>query len=109
MIGIGSRLEWPIMHWGTDRAMTIVKIDIDADELDRHGLDTIGVCGDADDVCRALLAALDGMPARPDRTDELAQPARPATSPRSTTSARSSTSWPRSATCCPTTGSSSRT
>ena len=26
------------MHWGTDASMTIVKIDIDVDELDRHGL-----------------------------------------------------------------------
>jgi len=73
VIGIGSRLEWPIMHWGTDDTMTIVKIDIDADELDRHALNTIGVCGDAVDACRALLEALDGMPPRPDRADEIAR------------------------------------
>jgi acetolactate synthase-1/2/3 large subunit len=73
VIGIGSRMEWPIMHWGTDGAMTFVKIDIDRDELDRHGLNTVGLCGDADDAVRALLAALDGMPAKPDRSEELAQ------------------------------------
>src|SRR6185295_18188050 len=62
VVGIGTRLEWPILHWGTDAAMTIVKIDIDPEELDRHGLAAIGVCGDADAAVRALLAALDGMP-----------------------------------------------
>jgi acetolactate synthase-1/2/3 large subunit len=50
-----------------------VKIDIDVDELDRHGLNTIGVWGDSDGAVRALLAALDGMPAKPDRSDELAR------------------------------------
>ena len=73
VIGIGTRMEWPVLHWGTDPAMTFVKIDIDVDELDRHGLDAIGVCGDADDAVRALLAALHGMPARPDRSDEIAR------------------------------------
>ena len=73
VIGIGSRLEWPLMFWGTDPDMTFVKIDIDADELDRHAVGAIGVHGDAADVCRALLAELDGMPAAPDRTAEVAQ------------------------------------
>ena len=31
------------------------------------------MCGDADDACEALLAALDGMPVRPDRTEEIAR------------------------------------
>ncbi len=73
VVGIGTRLEWPILHWGTDPSMTIVKIDIDVEELDRHGLGAIGVWGDADDAVRALLAALEGMPTRPDRSEELAQ------------------------------------
>ena len=97
------------MFWGIDDGMTIVKIDIDADELDRHGLGTIGVCGDADDAVRALLAALRRHAAAPGPHRRDRPAARRATSPTSTTSARSSTSSPRSATCCPTTGSSSRT
>ena len=60
------------MFWGTSD-MTIVKIDIDADELDRHGVGAIGVCGDAADACEALSSALEGMPARPDRTGEIAR------------------------------------
>jgi acetolactate synthase-1/2/3 large subunit len=73
VVGIGSRLEWPLMFWGHDDDLTIVKIDIDPDELDRHDRGTIGVCGDAAEVCDALLAALDGMPPRPDRSDEIAR------------------------------------
>ena len=73
VIGIGSRLEWPLMFWGVDEGRTIVKIDIDPDELDRHALGTIGVCGDADDVCRALLAALEDLSPRPSRTEEIAR------------------------------------
>ncbi len=72
VIAVGTRLEWPLMHWKTDAAMTIVKIDVDADELDRHGVGTIGVCGDAADVCRALTDALDDMPKRADRTAAVA-------------------------------------
>ena len=60
------------MHWGVDDDLTIVKIDIDADELDRHDLGTVGVTGDAATVCRALTDALGADHQRPDRTDEVA-------------------------------------
>ena len=73
VVAIGTRLEWPVMHWKTDDAMTFVKIDVDPDELDRHGLGTIGVCGDAAVACRMLLDALAGTPRRPDRTAEVAE------------------------------------
>jgi len=73
VIAVGTRLEWPLMFWGTDADMTIVKIDIDSDELDRHQRGTIGLCGDAAEASAALLAALHGMPSRADRTAEVAQ------------------------------------
>jgi acetolactate synthase-1/2/3 large subunit len=72
VIGIGSRMEWPLLQWGTDDDMTIVKIDIDAAELDRHDLGTVGVHGDAAEVCRAIIGAVSGGGTRPDRTDEVA-------------------------------------
>lgn len=72
VIAIGSRLEWPLMTWGTDDDLTIVKIDIDPDELDRHDIGTVGVAGDAAAVCRSLLDAIAGDGRRPDRTDEVA-------------------------------------
>ena len=71
VIGIGTRMEWPLMQWGTDDDLTIVKIDIDPDELDRHDVGTIGVTGDAAAACRNLVAALAADSRRSDRTDEI--------------------------------------
>jgi len=71
VIGIGTRLEWPILHWGTDADLTIIKIDIDPDELDRHQVGTIGVVGDAAEACTALVAALTTRPRGPSRADNL--------------------------------------
>jgi acetolactate synthase-1/2/3 large subunit len=73
VIVVGSRAEWPVLHWRTHDDQRIVKIDIDPDELDRHGLGTLGVTGDADEVCRLLLEALADLPPRPDRTEEVAR------------------------------------
>ncbi len=71
VVAVGTRLEWPLLQWGTDDDLTIVKIDIDADELDRHGVGTIGVHGDAAAVCEALVSALGEDARRPSRADEL--------------------------------------
>ena len=73
VIAIGTRLEWPLLQWKTDDEQTIVKIDIDRDELDRHGVGTIGVHGDADEVCRALVAALASNGRRASRAEEMAR------------------------------------
>jgi acetolactate synthase-1/2/3 large subunit len=72
VVAIGTRLEWPAMNWGTDEGLTVVKVDIDPDELDRHGIGTIGVRGDAAAVAAAMYDALEPAGRRPDRTDEVA-------------------------------------
>jgi acetolactate synthase-1/2/3 large subunit len=72
VLAIGTRLEWPAMNWGTDDDLTVVKVDIDPDELDRHGIGTIGVRGDAAAVATALHDALEQDGRRPDRSDEVA-------------------------------------
>ncbi len=71
VIGIGTRLEWPLGRWGMDAGLRLVKIDVDPEELDRHGATTVGLCGDAGAVCRRLVAALGEGPAPADRTAEL--------------------------------------
>jgi acetolactate synthase I/II/III large subunit len=65
VVGIGTRMEWPIMQWGTT-GMSIVQINTDADELNRHGITTVGIHGDAAVVVPALEAAIKrvGAPAR---------------------------------------------
>ncbi len=71
VIGIGTRLEWPLGRWGMDPGLQLIKIDVDPGELDRHGATTIGLCGDAGPVCRRLVAALGEGPMPADRTAEL--------------------------------------
>lgn len=73
VIGIGSRMEWPIMHWGTED-LTIVQINVDVDEIDRHGLGTVGVHADAKEAITALLDATGPQNrTRTDRTADVAE------------------------------------
>jgi acetolactate synthase-1/2/3 large subunit len=58
VVGIGTRLEFPILRWGTDDDLTIVQVNIDEAELDRHGLGTVGLHADAALGVRAILDAL---------------------------------------------------
>jgi acetolactate synthase-1/2/3 large subunit len=72
VLGIGSRMEWPLNRWGVDPDLTLIKVDVDPDELDRHGATTVGIAGDAAEVGAALLDALQGGPVRADRTEDVA-------------------------------------
>lgn len=59
VVGIGSRVEWPLNLWGTDDQLQLISINIDADEVNRHpDLGGVGLWGDAAAVCRDLLDAL---------------------------------------------------
>ncbi|MGE0224063.1 MAG: thiamine pyrophosphate-dependent enzyme [Acetobacteraceae bacterium] len=72
VLGIGTRLNIQYMQWGTDAEMKIIRVDADAQELDRYERPAIGLCGDAAQV---LLGLLDAVPAhnsaRPPRREEL--------------------------------------
>lgn len=63
VLAIGTRLEFPLLHWGTDDELTLIKVDVDADELDRHGATTLGIHGDAAAVCAALTETTTERPA----------------------------------------------
>ncbi len=74
VLGIGTRMEFPNVEWGVDPGQTIVQVNIDAGELDRHGTGTVGVHGDAAEACRMLIDALGRHNRRrEDRTDEIAE------------------------------------
>ncbi len=70
VLGIGTRLDFP-RGWGTDDDLTIIQVNIDADELDRHDLGTVGLHADAAMSVDAITDALGKIPARPDRSEEL--------------------------------------
>ncbi len=74
VLGIGTRMEFPNLEWGVAPDQTIVQVNIDADELDRHGTGTVGVHGDAAEACRLLSDALARHNRRrADRSAELAR------------------------------------
>ena len=74
VLGIGTRMEFPNVEWGVDPTQTIVQVNIDVDELDRHRTGTVGVHGDAAEACRLLVEALGRHNRRrEDRTGEIAE------------------------------------
>lgn len=71
VVGIGSRIEWPLGTWGIDDDLRLIQINIDAEEVDRHGITTVGIHADAAVACSALVDALADHRAL-DREGELA-------------------------------------
>ncbi|MEM7288228.1 MAG: thiamine pyrophosphate-binding protein, partial [Actinomycetota bacterium] len=72
VVGIGSRIEWPLGTWGIDDELTLIQINIDAEEVDRHGITTVGIHADAAEACSAIVEAL-GDHRGADRTEALAE------------------------------------
>jgi acetolactate synthase-1/2/3 large subunit len=70
VVGIGSRMEWPLGSWGVDEDLQVIQINIDQTEVDRHGITAVGIHADAAEACAALADALVGFNA-PDRRAEL--------------------------------------
>ncbi len=58
VIGIGTRLEWPLGTWGVDDDVAVIQINVDPDEVDRHGVTRVGIHADADAAIGALLQTL---------------------------------------------------
>jgi acetolactate synthase-1/2/3 large subunit len=72
VIAIGSRMSIPYRVWGTDRKLTIIRIDIDAEEMGRIERPTLGIVGDAKTSVAALLEVLKPVQERA-MTAELAE------------------------------------
>lgn len=58
VLAVGTRLSTQLTQWGVDHATKIVRVDADAEELDRIAAPEIGIVGDAVSVLQALLDAL---------------------------------------------------
>jgi acetolactate synthase I/II/III large subunit len=58
VIGIGTRLHTQYTGWGVDDALKLIRVEIDPQEMVRHGRPTIALLGDAAPVVRRLLAAI---------------------------------------------------
>lgn len=74
VLAVGTRLNTQVQQWGTDPDLKIVRIDADAEELDRMGRPAVGICGDSATTLRALLEAVPAHNRRREpRADEVAQ------------------------------------
>lgn len=58
VLAVGTRLQLQQLQWGLDDKIKIVRIDADADELNRVRPATIGILGHAKDALRALASEL---------------------------------------------------
>jgi acetolactate synthase I/II/III large subunit len=68
VLAVGTRLQWPTAVWGTDDKMTIIKVDIDVDEMERIHKPEIALVGTASRVLARLSDHLRHLAAeRPDR------------------------------------------
>lgn len=72
VLAVGTRLNTQVQQWGTDPRLSIIRIDADAEEIDRLGRPALGICGDAAPVLRALLDVLPAQNRRREsRADEM--------------------------------------
>jgi acetolactate synthase-1/2/3 large subunit len=57
-LGIGTRMEQQLLHWKKPPGLDVIRIDIDADELERIERPAIGIHADAREAIVALTSAL---------------------------------------------------
>lgn len=72
VLAIGSRMSIPYRGWGTDRKLTVIRIEADAEEMGRIERPTFGIVGDAKTNVAALLEVLKPVKERA-MTAELAE------------------------------------
>lgn len=47
VLAVGTRLKYPLMYWGLDSDIQIIRVDIDATEIDRVAKPAVGILADA--------------------------------------------------------------
>jgi acetolactate synthase I/II/III large subunit len=58
VLAIGTRMVIPYRGWGSDKKLTVIRIEIDAEEMSRVERPTLGLIGDARTNVAALLEVL---------------------------------------------------
>ncbi|MFZ0986237.1 MAG: thiamine pyrophosphate-dependent enzyme, partial [Xanthobacteraceae bacterium] len=58
VLAVGTRLLWPITHWGVDRDLAVIRVDADPKEHNRLHRPAVALTGDAKPILKALLAEL---------------------------------------------------
>jgi acetolactate synthase I/II/III large subunit len=58
VLAVGTRLLWPITHWGIDRDLAVIRVDADPKEHSRLHKPAVALTGDAKSILQHLLAEL---------------------------------------------------
>ena len=58
VLAVGTRLFWPITHWGIDRKLAIIRVDADRREHARLHKPAVALTGDAKPILNALITEL---------------------------------------------------
>ncbi len=54
VLAIGTRLHWPLVMWGKDDDLKLIRVDIDPTQIQRICTPELGIVGDANTVLTAL-------------------------------------------------------
>jgi acetolactate synthase-1/2/3 large subunit len=72
VLAVGTHLHYPLLHWGFDRDLAIIRVDADPKEPARIAKPKVALVGSAAPILRRLLDILPAYNARrPSRTDEM--------------------------------------
>ena len=72
VLAVGTHLHMPLLHWGTDRDLAVIRVDANPEEPARIAKPKVALIGDAAAILRRLLDVLPAHTAkRPSRTDEM--------------------------------------
>jgi acetolactate synthase I/II/III large subunit len=58
VLAVGTRLLWPVTHWGIDRELAVIRVDADPREHHRLHKPAVALTGDAKPILEALIAEL---------------------------------------------------
>ncbi|MCX6044689.1 MAG: thiamine pyrophosphate-binding protein [Chloroflexi bacterium] len=73
VLAVGARMQQPLLTWGYDDDLKVIRIDIDPTEQQRIAPPTVSLVADSQDVLRLLIPAVEKYnKARPSRQAELA-------------------------------------
>lgn len=72
VIGIGTRMHFPLTMWGLDDGLAVIRIDSDPEEPERFRKPAVALVGDAKPILRRLIDVLPAHNrARPSRREEM--------------------------------------
>ena len=70
VLAVGTRLHWPLVMWGKDDDLKLVRVDIDPEQVSRICTPEVGIVGDAASVLEAIDAGLHTLSHQADSREE---------------------------------------